>query len=129
MVHKGSEGVAKVGTSVISEIKDWNISESADIIDVTKLGDTARAKVVGLTSATGSMNCSWDETDVSGQGAMAVGSALVLNLYPAGDTTGDNYATCNVLVNEVGVSTTAEGVVERSISFEVNGAVTWGASA
>ena len=53
--HKGSEGTAKIGSDVIAEVKDWSISESAETIDDTTLGDTARTKTVGLTSASGSM--------------------------------------------------------------------------
>ena len=59
-IHKGSEGVAKIGTSTIAEVKDWSISESADTIDTSSMGDTARTKVAGLTSASGSMTAMWD---------------------------------------------------------------------
>ncbi len=123
--HKGSEGVAKVGTSTIAEVKDWSISESAETIDDTTLGDTARTKAVGLTSASGSLTAFWDETDTAGQGAMTVGASITLNLYPEGATSGDKYATCTALITEKGVSTSLDGMVETSVSFEANGAVTW----
>jgi len=124
--HKGSEGVAKVGTSTIAEVKDWSISESAETIDDTVLGETARSKKIGLTSASGSLTAFWDETDTAGQGALSVGAEVTLNLYPEGATTGDTYATLSALVTEKGVSTTLDGMVETSVSFESNGAVTWG---
>ncbi len=125
--HKGSEGVAKVGSVTISEVKDWSISESAETIDDTTLGDTARTKQVGLTSASGSMTAFWDETNTTGQGALTNGATVTLNLYPEGATTGDIYATFSAIITEKGVSTTLDGMVETSISFDVNGAVTWGA--
>jgi len=124
--HKGSEGVAKVGTATIAEVKDWSISESAETIDDTTLGDTARTKQVGLTSASGSMTAFWDETDTTGQGAMTVGSEVALKLYPEGATTGDKFASFSAIITEKGVSTTLDGMVETSVSFEANGAVTWG---
>lgn len=124
--HKGSEGVAKVGTSTISEIRDWSLSESAETIDDTVLGDTARTKKAGLTDASGSMTAFWDEADTGGQGAMTVGSEITLNLYPEGATTGDSYATLTAIITEKGVSTSLDGMVETSVSFEANGAVTWG---
>jgi hypothetical protein len=124
--HKGSEGVAKVGSNTIAEIKDFSLSETAETIDDTTMGDSARTKQVGLTTASGSMTAFWDETDTSGQGAMTVGASVTLNLYPEGATTGDNYATLTALITEKGISTTLDGMVETTVSFEATGAVTWG---
>jgi hypothetical protein len=56
---------------------------------------------------------------------MTVGAEVTLNLYPEGATTGDTYATLSALITEKGVSTTLDGMVETSVSFEANGAVTW----
>lgn len=123
--HKGSEGTAKIGSNVIQEVKDWSVSESAETIDDTTLGDTARTKTVGLTSASGSMTAFWDETDTTGQGAMTVGAEVALKLYPEGATTGDMFASLLAIITEKGVSTTLDGMVETSVSFEANGAVTW----
>ena len=124
--HKGSEGVVKIGSNTVAEIKDFSLSETAETIDDTTMGDSARTKLVGLTTASGSMTAFWDETDTSGQGAMTVGAEVTLNLYPEGATTGDTYATLTALITEKGVSTTLDGMVETSVSFEANGAVTWG---
>jgi hypothetical protein len=125
--HKGSEGTAKIGSAQIAEVKDWSISESAETIDDTTLGDTARTKQVGLTSASGSMTAFWDETDTAGQGAMTAGAEVALKLYPEGATTGDKFASFSAIITEKGVSTTLDGMVETSMSFEANGVVTWGA--
>ena len=124
--HKGSEGVVKIGSNTVAEIKDFSLSETAETIDDTTMGDSARTKLVGLTTASGSMTAFWDETDTSGQGAMTVGAEVTLNLYPEGATTGDRYATLSAIITEKGVSTTLDGMVETSVSFEANGAVTWG---
>jgi hypothetical protein len=124
--HKGSEGVVKIGSNTVAEIKDFSLSETAETIDDTTMGDSARTKLVGLTTASGSMTAFWDETDTSGQGAMTVGAEVTLNLYPEGATTGDSYATLSAIITEKGVSTTLDGMVETSVSFEANGAVTWG---
>ena len=63
--HKGSEGSVKIGTSTISEIKDWSLSETADTIEDTVMGDTARTRQSSLTSASGSLSAFWDETDTA----------------------------------------------------------------
>ena len=125
--HKGSEGVVKVGSATVSEIKDWSLSETADTIEDTTMGDTARTRQSSLTSASGSLSAFWDELDTTGQGAMTVGSTVTLNLYPEGDTTGDKFASLSAIITESGTSAAMDGMVEATFSFESNGAVTWAA--
>jgi dihydroorotase len=73
------------------------------------------------------MTAFWDETDTAGQGAMTAGAEVALKLYPEGATTGDKFASFSAIITEKGVSTTLDGMVETSMSFEANGVVTWGA--
>lgn len=124
--HKGSEGVVKVGANTVAEVRDWSLSETADTIEDTTMGDSARTRKAGLTSASGSITAYWDETDTTGQGAMTVGAEVTLNLYPEGATSGDTYATLSAIITEAGVSASFDGMVEATFSFEANGAVTWG---
>ena len=124
--HKGSEGVVKVGANTVAEVRDWSLSETADTIEDTTMGDSARTRKAGLTSASGSITAYWDEADTTGQGAMTVGAEVTLNLYPEGATSGDTYATLSAIITEAGVSASFDGMVEATFSFEANGAVTWG---
>lgn len=128
-VHKGSEGYVKVGSNTVAEVRDWSLSESADTIETSSMGDAARTYTTGLTSASGSISVHWDETDSTGQGALTVGSEVTLNLYPEGADTGDTYATLSAIITEAGVSASYDGLVEASFSFTANGAVTWGTAA
>jgi hypothetical protein len=125
-VHKGSEGYVKVGANTVAEVRDWSLSESADTIETSSMGDAARTYTTGLTSASGSVSVHWDETDSTGQGAMTVGSEVTLNLYPEGSDSGDTYATLSAIITEAGVSASFDGLVEATFSFTANGAVTWG---
>ena len=123
--HTGSEGVVKVGANTVAEVRDWSLSETADTIEDTSMGDTARTRKPGLTSASGSISAFWDETDTTGQGALTVGAEVTLNLYPEGAASGDTYASLSAIITEAGVSATFDGMVEATFSFEANGAVTW----
>ena len=120
-VHKGSEGYVKVGANTVAEVRDWSLSESADTIETSSMGDSARTYVAGLTSATGSVAVHYDETDTTGQGALTVGSEVTLSLYVDADT----YATLSAIITEAGVSSSFDGLVEGSFSFAANGAVVW----
>ena len=125
-LHKGSEGVVKIGSNTIAEVRDWSLEETAETIDSTELSDSAKTFEVGTTSWSGSLNCFWDEPDTTGQGACTVGASVTLNLYPEGATTGDTYATGTALINSLSKSGGIDGLVEASFSFQGTGALTWG---
>jgi len=124
--HHGKDGTCKVGSNTVAEIKSWSLDESADTVEDTAMGDSAKTYIVGTTDASGTITCHWDETDSSGQGAMTVGSSVTLNLYPEGADTGDTYASMTALINSVGVSVDMGDIIERSFGFQVTGGVTWG---
>ncbi len=123
--HTGNGGVVKVGSNTVAEIREFSLSETAETIDDSTMGSTARTKKSGMTSASGSMTAFWDETDTTGQGAMTVGAAVTLNLHFEGTASGATYATLSAIITEAGVSSTFDGMVEATFSFEANGAVSW----
>ena len=122
--HKGSEGIVKVGSNSVAEIRSYSIEESADTLEDTSMGDSARTYKPSLTSFSGSLDVFWDETDTSGQGALSIGSEVTLNVYPEGDTAGDTNYTGSAIVTGVSRSESFDGLVEASISVQGNGALT-----
>lgn len=122
--HTGSEGTVKVGSNAIAEIRSFSIEESADTLEDTTMGDTARTYKPSLTTFTGSVDVLWDETDTTGQGALTNGAEVTLNLYPEGDASGDTYLTGSAIVTGRTVNSSFDGLVEMSISVQGNGALT-----
>lgn len=122
--HKGSEGIVKVGTNTVAEVRSYSIDESADVLEDTSMGDSAKTYLASLTSFSGSLDVFWDETDSSGQGALTVGSSVTLNVYPEGDEAGDTYYTGTALVTGVSRTGSFDGMVEASISVQGSGALT-----
>lgn len=121
--HKGSEGVVKVGANTVAEVRSWTIAESADTLEDTSMGDTARTFKSSLTTFTGSLDVFWDETDSTGQGALTIGAEVTFAVYPEGDTTGDTYYTGTAIVTEVSRTAAFDGLVEASISLQGTGAL------
>lgn len=121
--HTGSEGTVKVGSDAIAEIRSFSIEESADTLEDTSMGDTARTYKPSLTNYTGSIDVLWDETDSTGQGALTIGAEVTLNLYPEGDTSGDTYYTGSAIVTGRTINSSFDGLVEMSISVQGNGAL------
>ena len=122
--HKGSEGFVKVGSATIAEVKSYSLEESADTIETTKMGDAARSYLPSLTSFSGSIDCFWDETDTSGQVALAVGASVTLVFYPEGADSGDTYYSGTALVTGKTITGSFDGMVEASISVQGTGAIT-----
>ena len=122
--HAGSEGTVKVGSDAIAEIRSFSIEETADTLEDTSMGDSARTYKPSLTSFSGSVDVFLDETDTAGQGGLTIGAEVTLNLYPEGDTAGDTYLSGSAIVTGRSVSSSFDGLVEMSISVQGNGALT-----
>ena len=121
--HKGSEGTVKVGANAVAEIRSYTITETADTLEDTTMGDAARTYLASLKSFSGSMDVFWDETDTNGQIALAPGASVTINIYPEGSTSGDTYYTGSVIVTEKSITASFDGMVEASISFQGTGAL------
>lgn len=122
--HKGSEGLVKVGTNTVAEILSWSLERTADTIEDTVLGETAKTFQSNTTSWSGSAEAYWDETDTTGQGAMTIGAQVTLNLYPEGDVSGDTYFSGAIIITSISMSADNNGMVTASFSFQGTGALT-----
>ena len=120
-IHKGQEGTVKVGANDILAIRSYSLEETADTLDKTVLGDTARTFLPSLTQFSGSVDVYWDETDTTGQGALTIGAEVTLNVYPEGDAVGDTYYTGTAIVTGVTRSASFDGLIEASITVQGTG--------
>jgi predicted secreted protein len=124
--HAGSEGTVHVGTTAVAEIRSYSISETADTIEDTTMGDSSRTYKSSLKSFSGSVDVFWDETDTQGQGALTVGSEVTIKFYPEGSATGDTYLYGSAIVTGKTVNGSFDGMVEASITVQGTGALTTG---
>ena len=122
--HKGSEGLVKVGSNTVAEVTGFSFDETADTIETTALSNSARSYVSDLVTFSGSIDCFWDETDSSGQGALSVGSSVTLNLYPEGSASADTYYTGTAIVTAISRANAIGSMVTASISFQGTNALT-----
>lgn len=124
--HHGNEGTVKVASNAVAEVTGWTYDENdIDVAQVATMGDTATSYLAsGIKDGGGSIECLWDETDSTGQGALTPGSTVTLNLYPEGATTGDTYYTGSVVVDNVSRKGGVTGLV--TISFTFKGPLTEG---
>jgi len=122
----GNAGIVKTGSNAVAEVLDFSISESANTIDDTVLGDASTTHKTGLLSWSGSINCYWDDTDTNGQVALTIGSSVALNLLPEGDTTGDAQYSGTATITGIERAIGNDSIVTQSFTFTGNGALTIG---
>lgn len=121
--HAGSEGKVFIGTSQVAEVKSWSLEVTSDTVDASIIGTQWRKNQATIKSWSGSFDAFWDETDTTGQGALAVGTTVTLNLYPEGNATGATFWTGDAIVTSIAYSGSFDGIVEATFSFTGSGAL------
>jgi hypothetical protein len=121
--HTGSEGTIKIGSDTLGELRSFSLESTAETIEDTSMGDSARTYKVGLTAFTGTASVFFDETDTA-QGTVDAGTEITLNVYPEGDTAGDTYYSGSAIVTGRTINSSFDGMVEMELSFQGSGALT-----
>ena len=123
--HTGSEGVIKIGSTVLGELRSYTLEQTSDTIEDTSLGDSSRTFKTGLKGFSGSASLFFDEAD-AGQLLVTAGSAITINVSPEGTQAGDKFFSGDAIVTCYNVSASFDGMVEAEMTFTGIGAVTVG---
>jgi predicted secreted protein len=122
---KGKDGVVKVGSNAIGEIRNFSVEETADTIEDTSMGDTARTYKDSLTQFTASIDALFDDGDTA-QTALTIGSSATFSFLPEGDSSGKYSLSGSGIVTGISRSQSYDGLVEISFSLQGSGALTIG---
>jgi predicted secreted protein len=120
--HLGREGLVKISSTTIGELRNYALSHSSDTVEDSVIGDTYRTRLATMKTFSVSGDLYWDEVN-AGQLLITIGSSVTLNLYPEGSDTGDVYYSGAAIVTKFDISASFDGIVEGSIAFEGNGAL------
>ena len=124
-VHHGKEGEVVVGGTAVGELVSFTLETTGDVVESTKMADSAKTFVAGRTSFSGTLEMHFDETD-SAQTQMTAGTTLTFKLLPEGSTSGDRKFEGSGIVTGMSVNQPLDGVVARSVTFQGTGALTIG---
>jgi hypothetical protein len=124
--HWGNEGQVKVGAVPVAEVTKFSLNIKVTPIEDNSMGDTWDTHIAnsGRSNWSGSLDCHWDETDTTGQGALVVGASVGLNLYFEGSTTGDKYYTGTATITSLSINSAMEGTISSTFDFMGNGPCT-----
>ena len=124
-VHHGKEGEVVVGGSAVGELTSFTIETTGDVVESTKMSDSAKSFIAGRTSFSGTLEMHFDEAD-SVQTQLTVGSSITFKLSPEGSSTGDRKFEGASVITGMSVSQPLDGIVARSVTFQGTGALTIG---
>lgn len=128
--HFGSDGSVKLVTTggtlaTIGELLNWTVTMTADAVETTSMGDTARTYTAGLQTGTGSMSLYLDPADAV-QEDLAQGDVIDAEFYAEGTDSGDQYYSGSFIVTSVERGATLDGIATLNAELQLTGALTIG---
>jgi len=125
----GRNGVVKVSSNTVAEVVGFSFDEQCAVIDDSALGDQELTYVAGDITRTGSIECHWDKSDSTGQGALDIGSTVTLVLQREGDDTGDETLSFSAVITGKSTANAKGAMVSQNFTFQASGSVTEGTAA
>ena len=119
-----ANGVIKVGANAVAEVTGYSINYSADTVEDTVIGDTARTYKPTLKSYTASLDAMYDQTDTNGQLALDVGTEVTFSIYPSGETSGDIYYTGSGIITGRTITGSTGEMISATFELQGNGDLT-----
>ena len=128
-VLTGQDGVIKIGTVSVAELRNFSVETSTETIENTVMTDTARGYLAGLQSWSGSADIFYDPATVTAISALTGGrnqggagdDNVAFLGYPQGITAGLPQFSGDIIITSFSISSSMDGMVEASISFTGTG--------
>lgn len=126
----GKSGIIKAvttGGSIanVGEVQSYTLNSSADSIEDTAMGDSARTYKAGLKNHTLSIEARFDDTD-SAQEDLQAGETIDWEVHPEGTGVGTVSYSGTGVVTSSSFNATFDGLVEASFEVQVSGDYTKG---
>lgn len=119
---RGCFGQITVDASVVGELRSWELTETAEEIDVSAMGNCVKKYESGPVEASGTMAVWLDDAD-AGQALLAVATEVDVILWPGGAGSGLAQRSFTARINEIPESADVEGAVERSYTYRATTAI------
>ena len=134
--YTGESGVVKFSdtssaVAAVASVRNFTIDTETQAIESTAMGAGSRSYLPGLRQFSGTMDLFFRDDDENGAGQKALHTAALstqatstaIELYPSGETTGIKL-NGNVIITGHSITANFDGMVEASVSFQGDGALT-----
>ena len=122
--YTGQNGTVKDGSNAVAEVRNFEVTQSSDVVEDTVMGDSWKTNKATLKSWSGSVSCYYDNTDTTGQNVFSVGATVTFNGYPSADTSGNIELAGSAIVTSRVIRSSHDGMVELDLEITGNGALT-----
>ena len=134
--YTGESGVVKFSdtassVAAVASVRNFTIDQETDAIESTVMGAGNRSYLPGLRQFSGTMDVFFRDDTNGGAGQEALFNAAkstqststAIELYPSGETTGIKLSG-NVIITGHSITANFDGMVEASVTFQGDGALT-----
>jgi len=127
----GNDGQVLFAGNAVAAVRSFTIDITSDTIETTVMGLDSRTYVKGLSSYSGSADIYFDPVEFNGNAhfniantTVAVGAAPISARFYIEQSTNDSVLWANsVILTGYSITSSMDGMVEASISFQGSGAV------
>ena len=128
IIVTGENGVVKIGSDAVASVRSFTIDQEQAVVEKTVMGDGSRTYLPSLNQFSGSMDVYYLDDDTAQSAILANiqasnASVVAIELYPSGTSSGAKLSG-NIIVTGHSITSTMDGVVESSITFQGDGALT-----
>ena len=132
--YTGESGVVKFSSAsavvAMGSVRSFSLDQETQTIEKTAMGAAAREYLPGLKQFSGSMDIYLNDNDGAAGGNRDLFDAIggtngstAIELYPSGETTGVKLSG-NVIITGHTITSNFDGMVEASVTFQGDGALT-----
>lgn len=123
--YTGQDGTLSIGGTSVAELRGFSIDQTNNTVEKTIMGDSWKSYHTTQYEWSGSADIYLNSTAnaVSGIGSITTGAEAALIAYPGGNTSSYDKLAGNIIVTGLSITSSMDGVVEASISFQGTGAL------
>jgi predicted secreted protein len=104
-------------TNLTAGVKSWKLDLKGEVLETTDYGDSGhRTYIAGLDGWTGSCEVNWDATNKS----LVIGAVITDLIFTIVSAT-TYYTGATAIVTGISISSSVEGLVTMSVSFQGSG--------
>lgn len=124
--YTGQDGTMSIGGTSVAELRSFSIDQTNNTVEATVMGDDWKTYKTTQYEWSGTADIYMNSTsnNVSNISAITTGAEAALEAFPGGNTSTYDKLAGNIIVTGLSVSSSMDGIVEATVSFQGTGALT-----